>query len=91
MLETRGNVLRQVAVRGVARNLGLAMRLVAGEHTSAAQPSRFQPRQEAAPALLGFREALGAADDLAISALVRADRHHHRRVLAGVHSYDICW
>lgn len=40
-LETRGAVLRQVAVRGVARNLGLAIRLVAGEHTSAAQPSRL--------------------------------------------------
>ena len=90
-LETRGAVLRQVAVRGVARNLGPAIRLVASEHTSAAQPSRLQPRQEAASALLGFREALGAADDLVISVLVHADRHHHRHVLADVHSCDFFW
>ena len=30
-----------------------------------------------------LREALGAADDLAVSVLVHADRHHDRNVLAG--------
>ena len=60
-----------------------AGRLIAGEHAHAAQPARLQPRQEVAPALFGFREALGAADDLAVSALVHADRHHDRHVLVG--------
>lgn len=57
--------------------------LVAGEHAHAAKAARLQPRQEAAPALLGLREALGAADDLAVSVLVRVDCHHHRHVLVG--------
>ena len=57
--------------------------LIAGEHAHAAKAARLQPRQEGAPALLGFREALGAADDLAVSVLVHADRHHDRHVLVG--------
>ena len=57
--------------------------LVAGEHAHAAQPSRLQLRQEAAPAFLGFREALGAADDLAVAVIVHADRRHRRHVLVG--------
>ena len=56
---------------------------VAHEHARAAQPAGLEPRQEIAPALLGFREALGAADGLAVSVLVHADRHHHRHVLVG--------
>lgn len=60
-----------------------AVCLVSGEHTNAAQPSRLRPRQKASPALFGFREALGATDDFAVSVLVHADRHDDRDVLAG--------
>ena len=59
--------------------------LVAGEHASTAQLSRLQPRREAAPALGRLREALGAADDLAVAVLVHADGHHHRHVLEPRH------
>ena len=78
---------REALVSGIREYLGdradHAGRLVAGEHENAAQPARLQSRQEAAPALPGFREALGVADDLAVSVLVHADRHHHRHVLVG--------
>ena len=78
---------RAALVSGTGERLGdrayHAGCLVAGEHAHAAQLSRLQPRQEAVPALLGFRKALGAADDLAIAVLVHADGDHDGDVLVG--------
>ena len=76
-------VLRQVAVRGVVRNLGLAIRLVAGEHPDVAQPARLQPRQEIAPALGRLGEAVGAPDRLAVAVLVHAYGDYDGDVLVG--------
>ena len=57
--------------------------LVAHEHANAAQPARFQPRQEIAPALGRLGEALGAPDHLAVAVLVHADGDHDGDVLVG--------
>lgn len=62
---------------------GHAGGLVAREHAHAAQPARFEPRREVAPAFLGLGEPLGAADDLAVTVPVHTDGHHHRHVLVG--------
>ena len=80
-------VHRAALVSGIREHLGdradHAGGFVADDHENAAQSSRLQSRQEAAPALLRFREALGAADGLAVFALVHVDRHHHRYILVG--------
>ena len=76
--------LRQVVVgHCVARNLGLTIRLVAGEHANVAQPARFQPRQEIAPTLRRLGEAVGALDRLAVAVLVHAYGDYDGDVLVG--------
>ena len=88
----RGNDVA-VEVHGAALVFGLrehlgdradhAGGLVAGERANAAQPARFQPRQEIALALGRLGEALGAPDHLAIAVLVHADGDHDGDVLVG--------